>query len=319
MARRYRCARRQNEYESHDYMVPMMTNGPRAMKEVGRCWRATSRGIRPVYGGAWWPGAIGLIAAWAVLLILQPDVTGKPFGVDAMAYHSASMEDPYGGPQVGLPGAYLYPPPFLQALTPLRALPWDMFIALWIGLQLLALAWLVGPLLGLLLLVVPFVLAEVAIGNIHLFMAVAIVLGVRGSPATWAFVALTKPTVGVVGLWHVFRREWWQASVGVMVTLFIVALSVGVGGDVWLAWLDRMRADTATAGPAWMTSLVIRISMAVAIIWIAAARRRPAFLPVAAFVALPIPWPEGLTLLAAIPRLATLDGASDMDSREEAT
>lgn len=101
-------------------------------------------------------------------------------------------------------------------------------------------------------------------------------------------------------------------------TLLIVALSVWIGGDLWVAWLERMRGDTGTAGPAWMTSLAIRMGVAVGINGIAASHRRPAFLPVAAFLALPIPWPEGLTLLAAIPRLATLDGASsDMESPDE--
>lgn len=261
-------------------------------------------GALRLHGWAWWLSVLGLITAWTALLFFQPDVTGKPFGVDAMAYHSATIEQPYRGPQVGLPGAYLYPPPFLQVLTPLRALPWEAFIAVWIGLELLALAWLVGPFFGLLLLAIPFVLAEVAIGNVHLFMAVAIVLAVSGWPATWAFIALTKPTVGVIGLWHLFRGEWRRAAVGVIATLVISAVSILVGADLWVAWIERMRGDTGTAGPTWMVTLAIRIGLAAVIVAVAARRRRPELLPVAAFAALPIPWVEGLTLLAAVPRLA---------------
>jgi len=252
-----------------------------------------------------WVGAAGLVAVWVALLVLQPDVIGKPFGVDAMAYHSASLSDPYTGPQIGLPGAYLYPPPFIQVLTPLRLLPWEIFIALWLALELVALAWLVGPALGLLVLAIPFVLAEVAIGNVHLFMAVALVLGLR-LPSTWAFIGLTKPTVAVVGSWHLFRGEWRQAGIALVTTLGVIAISVLVGADLWAAWLERMRGDTGTAGPAWMVSLAVRIVMALAIVWYAARRRRAIFLPVAAFLALPIPWAEGLTLLAAIPRLARI-------------
>jgi hypothetical protein len=254
---------------------------------------------------AWWIGAAGLVGVWVALLVLQPDVIGKPFGVDAMAYHGASLSDPYTGPKVGLPGAYLYPPPFIQILTPLRLLPWELFIALWLALELVALAWLIGPALGLLVLAIPFVLAEVAIGNVHLFMAVALVVGLR-QPAAWAFIGLTKPTVAAVGTWHLFRGEWRHAGIALLTTLGVVAISVLVGVDLWVAWLDRMRGDTGTAGPVWMISLAVRILLALVIVWFAARRRQPIFLPVAAFLALPIPWAEGLTLLAAIPRLARL-------------
>lgn len=252
---------------------------------------------------AWWIGAAGLVVVWAALLLVQPEVMGKPFGVDAAAYHGASLSDPYAGPDVGRPGAYLYPPPFIQVLTPLRLLPWELFIALWLALELVALAWLLGPALGLLVLAIPFVLGEVAIGNVHLFMAVALVLGLR-HPSTWAFIGLTKPTVGVVGSWHLFRGEWREAGIAILTTLGIVALSVLVGADLWVAWIERMRGDTGTAGPAWMASLALRLLLALAIVWFAARRKQPIFLPVAAYLALPIPWAEGLTLLAAIPRLA---------------
>lgn len=252
---------------------------------------------------AWWIGVAGLVAVWGWLLIAQPVVIGKPFGVDAMAYHGASLANPYTGPQVGMPGAYLYPPPFIQVLTPLRLLPWEVFIAVWLALELVVLAWLIGPALGLLVLAIPFVLAEVAIGNVHLFMAAALVLGLR-HPAGWAFIALTKPTVGAVGTWHLFRGEWRHAGVALMTTLGIVAISLLLGADLWIAWLDRMRADTGTAGTGWMISLTIRVVLASALVGFAARRRQPVFLPVAAYLALPIPWAEGLTLLAAIPRLA---------------
>jgi hypothetical protein len=134
---------------------------------------------------------------------------------------------------------------------------------------------------------------------------VALVLALR-QPATWSFIGLTKPTVAVVGMWHLFRREWRQAGIALVTTLGVVAISVMVGADLWVAWFERMRGDTGTAGPAWIVSLAVRILLALLIVWFAARRRRPIFLPVAAFLALPIPWAEGLTLLAAIPRLARI-------------
>lgn len=250
-----------------------------------------------------WAGVIGLAVVWLTLLVLQPDVTGKPFGVDAMAYHASSLSNPYDGPQIGLPGAYLYPPPFIQLLTPLRLLPWELFIAVWLALELTALAWLLTPAIALIVLAVPYVLAEVAIGNVHLFMAVAMVIGIR-HPAAWAFIGLTKPTVGVVAIWHVFRGEWRAVGIAAAATAGVVGLSVMLTPDLWLAWINRMRGDTGTAGVEWMVALGVRVVLAASIVWLAARRNRPIFLPLAAFLALPIPWLEGLTLLAAIPRLA---------------
>lgn len=249
-----------------------------------------------------WVGIAGLAVVWVALLVLQPDVTGKPFGVDAMAYHGSPMANPYDGPQVGLPGAYLYPPPFIQLLTPLRLLPWELFIALWLALELAALAWLLSPAIALLALAIPYVLAEVAIGNVHLFMAVAMVIGIH-RPAWWAFVALTKPTVAVVATWHIFRGEWRAAVIAAVATAVVAIASILIAPDLWVAWIDRMRGGTGTAGSTWMVALAVRVVLAGGIAWFAARRNRPVFLPLAAFIALPIPWLEGLTLFAAIPRL----------------
>lgn len=252
----------------------------------------------------WWIAAGGLVVVWSVLLLVQPEITGKPFGADAIAYHSAPLDSPYGGPQIGLSGAYLYPPPFLQALAPLRLLPWEAFMAIWVAMELFALAWLLTPPVALLALAIPFVLAEVTIGNVHLFMAVAIVLAIRNHPSAWAFVALTKPTSGVAGAWHLFRREWREAAIALATVVAIVATSMLIGFELWVQWLDRMGGDVGTAGTGWMVALAARVVLALVIVGVAAVRRRPLLLPVAAFVALPITWPEGLTLLAAIPRLS---------------
>jgi hypothetical protein len=56
-------------------------------------------------------------------------------------------------------------------------------------------------------------------------------------------------------------------------------------------------------GPAWTAFLVARVVLAGLLAWLAGRRNRPAFLPIALYLALPIPWLEGLTMLAAVPRL----------------
>ena len=77
---------------------------------------------------------------------------------------------------MGHESAYLYSPAFLQALSPLRALPWPLFVGVWTIVLLAVLLWLAGPLLF-----VPLVRAlpcpELWGGNITILLAAAIVVG----------------------------------------------------------------------------------------------------------------------------------------------
>ena len=50
---------------------------------------------------------------------------------------------------VGHESAYLYSPAFLVAMSPLRALPWPIFVGLWTAILLGVLYWLARPLLFL--------------------------------------------------------------------------------------------------------------------------------------------------------------------------
>ena len=61
--------------------------------------------------------------------------------------------------------------------------------------------------MGAAVLFIPFASSEMALGNIHLLLALAIAVGFR-SPATWAAVLLTKPTLGVCLLWFLLRGDW---------------------------------------------------------------------------------------------------------------
>lgn len=252
-----------------------------------------------------WGSVVGLVAFWSWAMLTHPAPGGKPFGVDASAYWSASFTDPYNGPDAGLPGAYLYSPAFLQALAPLRLLPWELFIGLWLALQLGALAWLVTPLGALVLLAVPPVTSEVLIGNLHIFFAVALVWSFR-CPGAWALALLTKPTLGVGMAWYLARREWRAFAVGLGTTLLIVLVSLVIAPDLWVGWIEGMRGAENRGGMAWTIFLAVRLLLALGLTWYAGRRNRPAYLPLALYVALPIPWLEGLTLLAAIPRLLRL-------------
>ena len=79
----------------------------------------------------------------------------------------------YGDAGAGVLGAYLYSPAFAQLVTPLVALPWNVFLAIWTAMLLAAYGWTVRLAALPLLLFLP-VPADLATGNVHLFYAAAI-------------------------------------------------------------------------------------------------------------------------------------------------
>ncbi len=249
-----------------------------------------------------WAGVIGLVVFWAWANLAQPAPGGKPFGVDASAYWGTSLADPYTGAAAGLPGAYLYSPAFLQAVSPLLLLPWQVFIGLWVGLELVALAWLITPAGALLLLAFPPVASEVLIGNIHVFLAVMLVLALR-RPATWMLGLLTKPSLGIGLAWYAGRREWRALAWALAATLIVAVVSFIGAPGLWFDWATRLLGAADRGGTAWTAFLVVRVALAGLLAWWAGRRNWPAFLPIALYLALPIPWLEGLTMLAAVPRL----------------
>ena len=153
--------------------------------------------MRPARDGAFLAGIVFAVMIGLGLL---------PFAVDAHAYWAADPLDPYSNAALSDFDAYFYSPAFTQAIWPLHWLPWPIFAAIWTAAIVVALRWLSGLWLGLVMLLPP-VFIEVAMGNIHAFLAVAIVVGFRW-PVTWAFVLLTKVTPGVGLLWFAARREW---------------------------------------------------------------------------------------------------------------
>ena len=251
--------------------------------------------------------AADLIAVAYLLVRLALMLTSSDpiLGADARTYWSAPLDNPYPGPQLGLPGAYLYPPPFIQALSPVRLLPFEIFQAAWALLGAAALAFLVGPIgAALAITFLPFVYRDLLVGNIHLMLAAAIVIGLR-QPAAWAFPILTKITPGVGVLWFAARREWKSAVIAVGMAATIAAASFAIGPDLWFAWLERMRGDTGTAGDAYLLALVARVGAAALLVFVAGLIGRSWLVPIAVLVSLPILWPDSLAiLLACFPLIA---------------
>ena len=258
-------------------------------------WPRTWRGLAAALG------AVLLIAFWAWAMLINPNPGGKPFGVDARAFWAADSSAPYVGPEAGLAGAYLYSPVFLQILTPLRLLPWEAFIGLWIAAELFTLAWLLTPLGAVVALVLPPVASEVLIGNVHVFLAAALVLSVQ-RPSAWILALITKPTLGVLLFYHRWRA-WLQVTA---LMLLVAVISAVLAPSWWAGWFGTLGRAGDRGGMWWGLALFARLAVAAGIAWYAGSRHRPAWLAPAAYLALPIPWLEGLTLLAAVPRLARL-------------
>jgi len=244
---------------------------------------------------------LALAAAIWLAIVVFSEPWGRLWGTgqDAYCYWFPTLSDPYARSDWTDPIAYVYSPAFLQLLSPIRALPWQAYMAVWTAILMGAVfvltgrKWFaVGVALGLM---------ELAGGNIHLLLAAAMVLGFRW-PATWAIVLLTKITPGIGLLWFVVRREWRQLFIALGATALIVAVSVVTMPDAWAQWvgvLSRVagRDGTWAAVP---IPFLIRLPFAVAVVVWGARTNRRWTVPVAGMLALPALWYGGLAMLLAV-------------------
>jgi glycosyl transferase family 87 len=236
-----------------------------------------------------------------------------PFAVDAHAYWAANPLDPYSNAALSDFDAYFYSPAFTQAIWPLHWLQWPIFAGLWTATIVVAFRWLSDLWLGLVILLPP-VFIEIAMGNIHAFIAIAIVLGFRW-PATWAFVLLTKVTPGVGVLWFVVRREWRQLAIVLGATAAIVAMSFAIKPSLWAEWIDVLANRSGgpnTAGLWGAIPLVVRLPAAAVIVVFAARTDRRWLVPIAAIVAMPVVWPNAYSVAVAVIPLLAYDRARTM-------
>lgn len=276
-------------------------------------------GNRTVMG--WLGGAIELVggwrnARWLLTAIGLAWLLGIATGIlpynthpnDSHAYWAVNVADPYRDASLGGEDAFLYAPAIAQLLAPFTALEFDVFRLLYGAVSLGALA-LAGAAYTL---VVPGVIEDLVRGNIHILLAVAIIAGFR-VPGAWSFVLLTKVSPGVGLLWFAIRREWGALAQVAGVTAVVVALSVAVGGiGLWKEWIGLLVSNAGTertyeylffAFPPFL----VRLPFALAVVaWAALTNRRWA-VPIAAFLALPVIWPSGFALLAAVPPLWIAD------------
>jgi hypothetical protein len=249
-----------------------------------------------------WAGIAVAVAAWGLVVVFS-EPWGRLWGTgqDARCYWQATLADPYLHSDWNDPIAYVYSPAFLQLVSPLTALPWQAFMAVWTALLIVAVRFLTGPRLLAAGLLFPFAAMEVAGGNVSLLLAAAIVVGFRW-PAAWALVLLTKITPGIGLLWFAVRREWRSLAIALGATVAIGALSFVLLPEQWRAWLDVVIRNAGKGGT-WASvpiPLWVRLPIATAIVVWGARTDRPWTVPVASMLALPALWYGGISMLLAV-------------------
>jgi hypothetical protein len=249
-----------------------------------------------------WVGIAVAVVLWGLVVIFA-EPWGRLWGTgqDARCYYQATLADPYLHSSWNDPIAYVYSPAFLQLVSPLTALPWQAFMAVWTGLLIGAVRFLTGPRLLAAGLLFPFTAMEVAGGNVSLLLAVAIVIGFRW-PAAWSLVLLTKITPGIGLLWFAVRREWRSLFIAFAATAVIAAVSAVVMPAAWRQWLDVIVANAGKGGT-WASvpvPLLIRLPLAVALVVWGARTDRRWTVPIASMLALPALWYGGLSMLLAV-------------------
>lgn len=235
---------------------------------------------------------VGLTLTVAVCLIASSD----GFAYDAQAYWNPRAYAGAANVPGQVEGAFLYAPPALLVAQALSVIPW----AIWLTLYTLAIglgAWtLAGP-LTVFVIFLPQVASEIVIGNIHVFLALVAVYGLRW-PALWSFVLLTKVTPGIGLLWFAVRREWRSLGIALGVTAIIAIPTLILAPNLWADWLAMLgRSQGQSDG----IPFPLRFLAATLLVVVGARRDWPIVLPVAVMLAQPSLWDvHGLAVLLGV-------------------
>ena len=190
------------------------------------------------------PGLVALATVGAALLLIVA-LTRWSVPSDEHAYWLAArrlidglpLYDPAATPVT--PYAYWYPPVLAQALVPVALVLPSAGQLAWTVLMLGCLVWLAG---GRMLVALAFVVflpvaVEFWFRNIHLILAVLVVLSVeRGWLASVGASIKLSPGLGIP--WLAARGRWRDAGVAILVGIAILAVSVALSPQAWLDWLS---------------------------------------------------------------------------------
>jgi hypothetical protein len=256
-----------------------------------------------------------VLAAVGASFLLVVAVNRWGVGGDEHAYWLAARRliegQPLYDPAVSIttPYAYLYAPPLAQAMVPFAlVLPDWLFDAAWTTAMLLALWWLAGRdvIRALALVAFPPVAVEFWFRNVHLFLAILVVLGLRQWPGWYAVGAGIKVSPGLGIAYDALRGRWRRAGIGAAVGLVLLVVSVVLSPDAWTGYVDFVRnLDLAQQTAFVAIPFLVRLAIAVILVVVASRlleRWGELLLVVAVTLALPSLWFTGLSLLtAAVP------------------
>jgi hypothetical protein len=222
------------------------------------------------------------------------------------------------------PFAYLYPPPLAQALVPVAAVVPDwLFSVAWTVLMGLALFWLAGRdmLRALALIAFPPVAVEFWFRNVHLFLAVLVVLGLRHASGWFAVGAAIKVSPGLGVPYLAVRGRWRDAAIAAAIGLAMLVLSVVLSPDAWRTYLDFvLSTDPLQQSSFVAVPLPVRAMAGLLLALVAGRLPRHVgdpLLVVAVTLALPSLWFTGLSLLVGVVPLILADRPArgvDMDA-----
>jgi hypothetical protein len=284
--------------------VEIATLSPPSIIRTGHLARSRARQHRRVAGWSWvqLATAAGFGVGLAMILLMPAYRAG-----DALAYYLADPAPAYAG--ISGEGAnFLYSPVASQVIEPLRLLPWDLFAFVVRLAGVACLAFVAREFTLPILLAVPVladnpVVMELWYGNINLILAAVAVAGLRW-PALWSIALLTKVTPGIGLLWFLARREWRQLGIAAAATLVLVTVSFVVAPGAWTAWMLTLLGPhpNAPATSAWdLGPLPIRLAAAGLLVAWGARAAHAWTVIVAAWLCIPVLWPQTLAVLTPLP------------------
>lgn len=221
-------------------------------------------------------------------------------GFDAYTTWSIDLQHLYEGIYLDL-GAFRYSPVYAQVFAWVHVLPWEAFLAVWLGILVAILVrWCRSWTLAILA-AAPVTL-ELYHGNIHVFMAAAMLVGVR-YPVAWAFPLLAKVTPGLAVAWFAGRGEWRKLAVAIGFTGALCAVSFVLAPDLW-----RQFYDVNVSGAQWRPETPfpvdipwhVRAAVALPVALVGGRKDWRWTIPVAGFLSLPIIWWHGFSMLVAV-------------------
>jgi hypothetical protein len=257
--------------------------------------------------------ALILLAAIGASLLLVVAVNVWSAPADEHAYWLAGQRLLAGQPLYDptatstTPYAYWYPPIVAQVMAPISALlPSVAFDWLWLGLMLVCLWWLAGRslLVALAMCAFPPIAIEFWYRNVHLVIAVLLVLGLRRWGG-WFSVGAAIKLAPVLGIGYIaLRGRWREAFVATAFGGVLLAVSFVLGPDLWRQFLDVLRSRGPADASAFIPVPYVARLVAGLVLMVVAARIEPRFgeplLVVAVTVALPTLWVTALATLAAV-------------------